>query len=181
MAREKEIGRSGAIALGGAVALTGAAIVAVALFGKDDGFHSPRWVVACAGAAFLFFGGWTAALYALGYDPKRPNETLPRPGVQLLVLIPGLFCFAAPFHWVAFGRGPRAFSSTFSLFSFSARGRASEISGRVMFGIGCLLIDTIIVIAVVRLWRQQAGSGSPLPRGGTISSPTPSDGPADSP
>ena len=181
MAAEKEIGRNGAIALGTLVALTGVAIVGVALFAKGDGFHSPRWVVACAGAAFLFFGGWTAALYALGYDPKRPKETLPRPGIQLLVLVPGLLLFAAPFHWIAFGRGPRAFSSTFSLPFFAARGRASETTGRVMFGVGCLLIDAIIVAAVVRLTREMSGGDETLSRGDTIHVPTPSDGPADSP
>lgn len=181
MAGEKEIGRSGAIALGVALALTGLAIVAVAFLGKGEGFHAPRWVVACAGAAFLFFGGWTAALYATGYDPRRPTETLPGPGIQLVVLVPGLLFFAAPFHWIAFGRGARAFSSTLSLPFFAARGTASDTSGRVMFAIGCLLIDAIIVAVVLRLAREMAGRGRTARRGDTINVPTRSDGPADSP
>lgn len=181
MAGNKEIGKSGAIALGVLVALTGAAIVGVAFFGKPEGFHAPRWVVACAGAAFLFFGGWTAALYALGYDPKRPQETLPRPGIQLAVLVPGLLFFAAPFHWIAFGPGPRAFSSSFSLPFFAASGRAPEMPGRVMFGIGSLLIDAILVAGVIRLSREMAAPARSPARGDRIVAPTPSDGPADSP
>jgi hypothetical protein len=170
--REKEIGRSGAIALGVVVALTGVAVVGAAFLAKPEGFHSPRWVVACAGAAFLFFGGWTVALYASGYDPNRPRETLPSARIQLAVLVPALLFFAAPFHWVAFGPGPRAFSSSFSLPFLSVGGRAAELPGRVMFGIGSLLIDAILAAAVIRLVREI---------GDKISIPTPSDGPADSP
>ena len=166
--------RNGAIALGLGVALVGAVIVVVSFFGSSQKFHAPRWVVASIGGAFLFFGGWLAAVYARGYDPKRPQETLPSAKIQLVVLVPGLLLFAAPFHWIAFGRGPRAFSSTFSLPFLSISGRASEMSGRVMFGLGALLIDIIMVTAAMRLLR----SGR---RGDTMTSPTPSDGSADSP
>lgn len=166
--------RNGAIALGLGVALVGAVIVAVALFGRADGFHAPRWVVASIGGAFLFFGGWLAAVYALGYDPRRPQETLPSAGIQLVVFVPGLLLFAAPFHWIAFGRGPRAFSSTFSLPFLSVSRRASEMSGRVMFGLGALLIDAILVTAVIRLVRTAY-------QGDRMASPTPPDGSADSP
>jgi drug/metabolite transporter (DMT)-like permease len=166
--------RNGAIALGLGVALVGVVIVAVAFFGSSEKFHAPRWVVASIGGAFFFFGGWLAAAYALGYDPRRPQQTLPSAKIQLVVLIPGLLLFAAPFHWIAFGRGPRAFSSTFSLPFLSVSGRASEMSGRLMFGFGALLIDAMMVTAVIRLLRSSR-------QGGTMTSPTPSDGSADSP
>ncbi len=145
--------KTAAILLGAVVALTGVAIIGVALFAKPEGFHAPRWVVACAGAAFLFFGSWTAALYASGYDPKRSEETLPSARVQLLVLVPGMLFFAAPFHWIAFGPGPREFSSTFSIPFLAVRQASSGLFGRVLFGIGSLFIDAILVAAVVRVAR----------------------------
>ncbi len=151
--RNKQTSRTAAILVGTLVALTGVAIIGVAFFARPEGFGAPRWVVACAGSAFLFFGGWTAALYAFGYDPERPNETLSSARVQLIVLIPGMLFFAAPFLWIAFGRGPREFSSSFSMPFFAARHAASGLTGRVMFGIGSLLVDAILVAAVVRLAR----------------------------
>lgn len=166
--------RNGAIALGLGVALVGAVVVAVAFLGSAEGFHAPRWVVACMGGAFLFFGGWTAVTYALGYDPRRPRETVPSAKIQLVVFVPALLLFAAPFHWIAFGQGPRGFSSTFSLPFLSVSGRASELSGRVLFALGALLIDAMMVAAVIRLVRSGRQSD-------TMTSPTPSDGSADSP
>ncbi|MEO8432123.1 MAG: hypothetical protein ABI592_11490 [Acidobacteriota bacterium] len=145
--------KNGAILLGIVVALTGIVIIGVAFFGKAEGFHAPRWVVGCAGGSFLFFGGWLAALYATGYDPTRDKETLPSAGVQSLVLIPGMLCFAAPFHWIAFGPGPRQFSSSLSIPFLTTRHASSGLSGRVMFGIGALLIDAILVAAVVGFMR----------------------------
>ena len=153
---EKPVSRTGAVLLGSVVALAGAGIIAAAILGSAEKFHAPRWVVGSAGGSFLFFGGWTAALYALGYDPARPQETTPSPLVQLLVLVPGLILFAAPFHWIAFGSGPRQFSGSFSIPFLSMRRGAPELPGRIMFGLGALMIDLILVAAVVRLARAKA-------------------------
>lgn len=142
-----------AIALGVVVAAAGIAIIAVALLANAEGFHAPRWVVASVGGAFLFFGGWTAYCSASGYDPKRP-ETLPGPLLQLVVGLPGLVLFALPFHWVAFGSGPRQFSGGLSFLFFSLRSHGAETAGRIAFGIGAALIDVIIVAFLVKLARR---------------------------
>ena len=163
MSDDKAMTPSGAIVLGAALALAGVGIVAIAFFARGDGFQAPRWVVASLGGAFLFFGGWTAAVYALGYDPARSEETLPSAGVQLLVLIPGLLFFAAPFHWVAFGPGPRKFSGTVSVPFVSVGRSGSELVGRLMFALGALLVDAMIVAAVVRLVRQARRPRPPRP------------------
>ena len=155
MGENKPLSRSGAVLLGSVVALAGAAIVGVAIFGNADRFHAPRWVVGAVGGAFLVFGAWTAAVYALGYDPERPQETLPSPLVQLLVLVPGMLLFAAPFHWIAFGPGPRQFSASFSIPFLSIRRGAPELPGRAAFGLGALLLDIILVAAVIRLARTR--------------------------
>lgn len=153
MSENKPLSGAGAILVGAVVVLAGVAIAAAAIFGNADRFHAPRWVVGSVGGAFLLLGGWTAALYALGYDPERPQETLPSPFVQLIVLVPGLLLFAAPFHWIAFGPGPRQFSMSFSIPFLPMRSGASETPGRIAFGLAAVAIDVILVAAVVRLAR----------------------------
>jgi len=147
------------------VAGTGAVVVAVAFFGTDRRFEAPRWVVGCIGGAFLFFGGYLAAIMAGGYDPLRAKETLPRPLVQLAWFVPGFLCFAAPFHWIAFWPGPRKFSTTFSLPFLSVRTGSSGLGGRIAFGLGALLVDAILVATVVRLLREARARVSPSPPG----------------
>ncbi len=137
-----------------AAVLVGAAIVAVSVLGNASSFHAPRWVVACAGGSFLFFGGWTAAVDALGFDPARPQETLPSSFVQLLVFIPGMLLFAAPFHWIAFGPGPRQFSGSLSIPFLTFRHRSGETAGRAAFGLGAVLIDAMLVAWVVTTLRR---------------------------
>lgn len=145
--------RAASVLVGAVVALAGAGILALAVFGTPERFSSPRWVVACAGSAFLVFGGWTAALYARGYDASRPDDNLPSARIQLMVLIPGLLLFAAPFHWIAFGPGPREFSSMVSIPFVSVRQGSAVSTGRILFGAGALLIDAILVAAAIRLLR----------------------------
>lgn len=157
MAEEREMSRRGAILLGVVVTAVGAIIVAVSVLAPDGQFGAtPRWVVACVGGAFLFFGGWTAAIYALGFDPKRPDDTLPSPGVQLAVFIPGMLLFVAPFHWVAFWPGPRVFSTSLSFSALSAHGTSggNGWTGRVVFGAGAVLVDLFIVWIAVHLGRR---------------------------
>src|SRR6516164_2862322 len=115
MSADRPLSRKASILVGIACAAVGIAIILVSLFANSRGFQAPRWVVASAGGAFLFLGGWLAALYATGYDPQRPEQTLPSPAVQLAVFVPGMLFLAAPFHWVAFGPGPRQFSTTVSI------------------------------------------------------------------
>jgi hypothetical protein len=145
-----------AIVLGAIVAAVGLAILAASVWAPDQKFQAPRWVVASIGGAFVFFGGWTAIIYALGYDPKRGDETLPPPLVQLAFFAPGLIMFALPFHWVAFGPGPRAFSGSVSLPFLTISRRSGEISGRIWFGVFAVLIDLMILGVCVKLIRKAA-------------------------
>jgi hypothetical protein len=154
MSAGRPLSRKASFLVGVACAAAGIAIVLVSVFADSKGFHAPRWVVASAGGAFVFFGGWTAALYAMGYDPQRDAQTLPSPAVQLAVLIPGLLLFAAPFHWVAFGPGPRQFSTSFGLPFFSVHRTDGSVGGRIAFGLGALLVDALLVACVARLVRQ---------------------------
>jgi len=60
MSADRPLSRKASILVGFACALEGIAIVLVSPFGDGKGFHAPRWVVASAGGAFVFFGGWPA-------------------------------------------------------------------------------------------------------------------------
>jgi drug/metabolite transporter (DMT)-like permease len=137
VSENRSLSNPGPILLGLGLVVAGVAVILIAIFGSADKFHAPRWVAAAAGGAFLFLGGWTAAAYALGYDPARPQETLPSSLLQLLFFVPGLLLFGAPFHWIAFGRG------------------TVGLPGRIAFGLGAILIDGILVAAVVRLARAK--------------------------
>ena len=152
----REMSHRAAIVLGALVAAVGLGVLALAFWGSGEKFHAPRWVIAACGGAFVFFGGWTAVVYALGYDPRRSEETLPPPLVQLAFFAPGLAMFALPFHWVAFGPGPRAFSGSFSLPFVTVSQRSGEMSGRILFGIGAVLIDLMILGICVKLIRRAA-------------------------
>ena len=163
MTDEKPLSKRGTILVGLVLALAGVAIILVSVYGDSGKFNAPRWVVGSMGGAFLFFGIWTAVAYAMGYDPRRSEETLPSPSVQLAVLIPGILLFAAPFHWVAFGPGPRQFSMTFSIPFLSVRHPGGAVVGRILFGFGALLVDAILVAAVVRLVRQMERRKLALP------------------
>jgi len=153
---EREMSPRGAIVFGVLVAVVGIGIIAAGAWAPQKDVHAPRWVIAAAGGAFLFFGSWTAVVYALGYDPKRSAETLPPPVVQLAFFVPGIVFLALPFHWVAFGPGPRAFSGSFSLPFLAISRRSGELSGRIAFGIGAVLMDLVVVAIAVTLLRRAA-------------------------
>jgi len=146
----------GAIIFGVLMAVVGIGIIAAGAWAPQKDVHAPRWVIEATGGAFLFFGSWTAVVYALGFDPKRSAETLPPPLVQLAFFVPGIVFLALPFHWVAFGPGPRAFSGSFSLPFLWISRRSGELSGRVAFGIGAVVMDLIVVAITVTLLRRAA-------------------------
>ena len=153
---EREMSPRSSILLGIVLAVVGLGIVAAARWAPERSFHAPRWVLASGGGAFLFFGSYLAVIYALGYDPRRGEETLPPPLVQLAFFLPGMTFLALPFHWVAFAPGPRAFSGSVSLPFISVSGRYGALSGRILFGIGAVLMDIMITGTTVSLLRRAA-------------------------
>jgi hypothetical protein len=65
---------------------------------------------------------------------------------------------AAVFGWVAFGPGPRQFSSTPSLPFGTKRKQSGELSGRIAFGIATVFMVAAFgasgAIGIRRLWRE---------------------------
>ncbi|HEX4440743.1 MAG TPA: hypothetical protein VH854_11775 [Thermoanaerobaculia bacterium] len=147
----------GAIAFGCFLSAVGLSIIAASVWASSDKFQAPRWVVAGIGGAFVFFGSYLAVIYALGFDPARSDETLPPPIVQLAFFVPGLSLFALPFHWVAFGSGPRQFSGSVSLPFLSFSHGTGAVSGRIWFGAFAVLIDLLILGTAIKLVRKAAG------------------------
>ena len=136
----KELSRNKTIIAGIAFMLTGLAITALAaglIPMSDDKFHTTRWVVACVGISFSLSG------LAL---------SVPQKFVRFISFIgaANITSFAAIPIWVAFGPGKRVFSSSLSIGLFNSRFAPGELFGRIVFGIGGVMIGLFAVWAWVR-------------------------------
>jgi hypothetical protein len=115
--------------------------------GGKKSLHAPLWVVFCAGLAFLLGGG--ALLLHLASGARTSDNDFPEGAPHWMRVLRYLFMvaifvsFAAIGSWVAFGPGERAFSMSMPLFS----GAASEMIGRIAFGIGAV-VTWLATIAV---------------------------------
>ncbi len=102
--------------------------------------YGPPWIVFCAGLVFVL-GAALLALRAAAGDPARDGE-LPPDAPRALHLAQYLFvltmfvCMALVASWVAFGPGERNFTTSGSF----GEGRVGDGTGRVMFGIGAVIM-----------------------------------------
>jgi hypothetical protein len=136
------------------------------------------WVVVAAGSMFILAGFAVINGYAVAGGSQANGDLADGAPFAARVtqfvlgtLIVGLMF--AVFAWVAFGSGERHFSSSFSMPGFSSSGQSSERSGRIVFGIGAVLIGLFFVFGAVsgakRLWRD--GQGRSPVRGGSVAEP----------
>lgn len=154
MSDENPPSQGGAILIGTLMMVAGIGIFALGIAGREGSLNAPRWVVACAGGACFVFGLWIVAICSRGYDPRHPEVSPPPPALQRLFFIPGMLLFAAPFHWIAFGPGPRRFSTVLSIPFFAREGTSTGLSGRIAFGIGALVLDAILVAGAIGFSRR---------------------------
>lgn len=104
---------------------------------------APRWVLAVAASMFCA-GGFVPMTIRLGADAWQSRL------VGAVVLI-GL---ATIFNWIAFGPGPRHFSSSFAIGGSPVdRAAASEDTGRIVFGVVAGLLDVFVIAVAVR-WAR---------------------------
>lgn len=122
--------------------IAGSAIIALAVGwipAAAQSLQAPRWVVGVAGVTFLA-GGFAPLAARLG--PKSIVSQVVGGGIVLPLTLVA--------NWVAFGSGPRQFSGGLTLGFVTVSQRASEMSGRIAFGIVAILLDILIATIAVR-------------------------------
>lgn len=126
----------------------------------------PTWVAMAAGLMFVLAGLAVILDYGIagGLGPDgdfHPGTPLMIRGANLLLGLGIVGLMTAVFGWIAFGSGPRTFSSTLSLpFGIWQNPHASERMGRAVFGLGATLFAAMFLACgwvgvhrFVRLWR----------------------------
>jgi phosphatidylglycerophosphate synthase len=110
--------------------------------------NAAPWVVFCVGLAFLLAG--VAILLQSGGHIGDSGE-LPADAPQWMrvvhcMLVLTIFCcFGAIGSWVAFGPGLREFSGSF----MGAEGPVNDMTGRVAFGIGAVIVWICTIVMAV--------------------------------
>jgi hypothetical protein len=160
MAAESQLTRGRALALG---ALCLACAIGPILGAEGVGsFHLsrgvPRWMGAAAGVAFLLAAVLLLADAAAG--GTNPDGSLPAnapPFVRFVQSVAGLgivVTMGAMATWIAFGRGERHFSSTISLPFVAYRSEGGDLSGRIAFGVGAVLIWALAITGTVAALKK---------------------------
>ncbi|MBS0581419.1 MAG: hypothetical protein JSR36_19350 [Proteobacteria bacterium] len=140
--------RAGALLVSAAFLAVGAAVLALAagwIPGDPRAFAAPRWVVGCMGVMFF-----VAGLLPLGALFKLPSWFDPLVGLVVAST------FATVINWVAFFPGERHFSGRLSVLWLRQSAATGATSGRIMFGLGAVRADLLVLNA---LWRIVRGRG----------------------
>lgn len=123
---------------------------------------APGWVASAAGLMFACAGAAVIVDYGIGGGLGPDGDF--KPGTPLSIRVANLALglaivglMAAVFGWVAFGPGPRRFTSTITLPFMPLRWRSGEWTGRAAFGAFSLLLVLMFVaggISGVRRLRR---------------------------
>ncbi len=137
----------GRIAVAAVCLATGAGIAALAagiIPSDESNFHAPHWVVGACGFVFMLAG----VMILVPASAPRLQSFL---GAVFLSV------FAAVPAWVAFGPGPRAFSGSVSFGALTSATHPGATTGRIVFGIGAVLVGALAAYAWVRWVRSLFG------------------------
>ena len=126
----------------------------------------PAWVMICAGVLFIVAGLTVILDYGMA-GGLGPDGDL-RPGTSFTIRLANfvlgmmlLGLMTAVFGWVAFGSGPRRFSSTLSLPFMTRHSMGDEWSGRVIFGTATVAMVAMFgycgLIGIDRFRRARSG------------------------
>lgn len=140
MANSNRIEMKDALIAGGVACTVGVFIIATSIWGDDAGFHAPRWVVGAAGGVFLMSG---LAIFSQDH-----------PLLSSLIRAILLTGFGVIFSWVSFGPGERQFTGTVSIPFITFSKPSSEITGRICFAPGALLLDGVALYTWFLLGRN---------------------------
>jgi hypothetical protein len=126
--------------------------------GGPRNLHAPLWVVLCAGLTFLLGGLAFALNLVAGGDPETgelpPDAPQWVPVARYLIGLAIFACFAFVGSWIAFGPGERSFSGTVPV---------GAIGGRIVFGIGAVILWLCTVAYAVAGARKLMGRAKPSP------------------
>jgi hypothetical protein len=172
MAGEQQLSRGGAVAMGIVFIAAGVMPILIGLgVVHPDGNTTPVWVAFAAGLLFVCAGLAIVVDYAIagGVGPDGDLVAGTPFAIRVANFVLGLAIIGlmtAVFGWVAFGSGPRQFSTTIVLPFWYSHGESSELSGRIAFGLATILMVMMFVacgiIGVRRLaqaGRQPLGAG----------------------
>ncbi len=144
---KQDLSPGGRIVIGLAMAALGIGIVAL---GVNYLVHDPSMLasgeVAVLPAGMAFAAG--GAMLAL---PERFVRTRALIGALLVT------AFALTGDWVAFGPGDRHFTGGISVGTVAAHMHPGETIGRVVFGIGAVILDLLALLVWVQLLRKIFG------------------------
>ena len=132
---------------------------------QPAGTKTAAWVLIATGFVFVCGGLAIILDYALA-DGVAADGDLP-PGTPLIIrganLVLGLVIvglMTAISGWIAFGAGPREFSTTLSLPFLPSRWQSGELPGRIAFGCSTVLLALMFVACglsgvrrLLRVWR----------------------------
>jgi hypothetical protein len=114
--------------------------------------HAPGCLVFAAGLVF-FLGALGVILpHIAGVKPNghdvQPDSPRWLQVAQYLLVLSIFACFGAIGSWIAFGPGPRAFSGTVPV---------GAVGGRIVFGIGAVIVWLGFVAIAISGWRRLFG------------------------
>jgi hypothetical protein len=113
--------------------------------------NGPAWLGFASGGVFI------AAGLAVMLGQSAPLVT----GVLSLLALAGL---AAVANWIAFGVGERACSGGVSIGWLWSGGQLSDLSCRIPFGMGAVIVDGFLFVACVTLLQKALGGPPRLAR-----------------
>jgi hypothetical protein len=144
--------------------------MAAGLITPTDPGTAPAWVPACGGLTFVAAGLLVIVDFGVarvGPDGQLVSDTpLAIQLVSLLLALAVVGLLAAIAGWIAFGPGPRVFTTTFSIPFVARRYQSGELSGRIVFGFSTVLLVAAFgasgAAGLRRLWREwQARTNRP--------------------
>jgi len=132
---------------------------------------TPAWVAFSVEALFVLAGAALINGYAIGRVDANGDFSADTPYasqvIQYLLGMAIVGVMASVSGWIAFGRGPRQFSTTLALPFFATRTIGGSLAGRIAFGAGTVMLAAMFAglgwSGARRLWRmRQARPGEPL-------------------
>ena len=121
--------------------------ILMALYGKPSQ-GVPHWIGYVASLAFTLAG---LSLMAIAFGHPEYNNTIGPMIILVMAVIP---------TWIAFGPGERHCSGGFSFAGFGVHGQArtSDLSCRIVFGIGAVMIWGMFLAGIYQLVKGKKGT-----------------------